>query len=71
MRNNILFVYHYFMMHIHRNEQVALYKTLNLNDRFIDPLPKKSVASYIQSSVRAYHDYLKDKTKGYNYRNNT
>lgn len=71
MRNNILFIYHYFMMHIHRNEQVALYKTLNLNDRFIDPLTKGSVKSYIQSSVRAYYEHLEDKTKGYNYKNET
>lgn len=71
MRNNILFVYHYFMMHIHRNEQVALYKTLNLNDKFIDPLPEKSVKSYVQSSVRAYYEHLEDKTKGYNYKNET
>lgn len=71
MRNNILFVYHYFMMHIHRDEQVALYKTLNLNDKFIEPLPENSVKSYVQSSVRAYYEHLEDRTKGYNYKNDT
>lgn len=71
MRNNILFVYHYFMLHIHRDEKVALYHTLNLNDRFIDPLPENSVKSYIQSSVRAYYEHLEDRRKGYNYKNET
>ena len=44
---------------------------MNLNDKFIDPLPEKSVKSYVQSSVRAYYEHLEDKTKGYNYKNDT
>lgn len=27
--------------------------------------------SYIQSSVRAYHEHLEDRTKGYNYKTET
>lgn len=71
MRNNILFVYHYYMLQIHRNEQVAFYHTLNLNDKFVDPLSERDVKSYVQSSVRAYHEHVEDNNKGYNYKNET
>lgn len=71
MRDKFLFVYHYFMMQIHQVEQVALYYTLNLNDDFVEPLEEKEVKSLVKSSVRAYYDHLEDKTKGYNYKNET
>lgn len=59
------------MMQIHQVEQVALYYTLNLNDDFVEPLEEKEVKSLVKSSVRAYQDHLEDKTKGYNYKNET
>lgn len=51
--------------------EVALYYTLNLNDDFVEPLEEKEVKSLVKSSVRAYYDHLEDKTKGYNYKNET
>nr|MBC9722031.1 hypothetical protein [Lactobacillus sp.] len=71
LRDTILYIYHYYMMQIHHNEQVALYYTLNLNDLFSEPLAEKEVKSYVTSSVRAYYDYQKDRTKGYNFKNET
>lgn len=71
MRDTIIYIYHYFMMHIHRNEDVAMYNTLNLNDLFTMPLPQKEVKSYVKSSVRAYYDKQEDETKGYNFKNTT
>ncbi len=71
MRDKFLFIYHYFMMQIHQVEQVALYYTLNLNEDFVEPLEEKEVKSLVKSSVRAYYDHLEDKTKGYNYKNET
>lgn len=37
----------------------------------VDPLPEGSFKSYIQSSIRAYYEHLEDRTKGYNYKNET
>lgn len=71
MRDTILYIYHYYMMQIHHNEQVALYYTLNLNDLFLQPLTAKDVKSYVKSSERAYHDNKKDRAKGYNFKTAT
>lgn len=71
LRDTILYIYHYYMMQIHHDEQVALYNTLNLNDLFSEPLTVKEVKSYVKSSVRAYHEHKKDRTKGYNFKNET
>lgn len=71
LRDTILYIYHYYMMQIHHNEDVALYYTLNLNDLFSEPLTAKEVKSYVKSSVRAYYEHQKDRTKGYNFKNDT
>lgn len=71
MRNVILYIYHYFMLQIHHDEQVAFYKTLNLNDLFVEPLTEKEVKGYVTSSVRAYYENQDDRTKGYNFKNET
>lgn len=71
MRDTILYIYHYYMMQIHHDAKVALYKTLNLNDLFSAPLSEKEVKSYVKSSERAYEDHKKDRTKGYNFKNET
>lgn len=71
MRDTILYIYHYYMMQIHHDEQVAMYYTLNLNDLFTEPLTAKEVKSYVKSSERAYHEHKKDRTKGYNFKNET
>jgi len=70
-RDTFLYIYHYYMLLIHQDEAVALYKTLNLNDSFSEPLPEKEVKSYVKSSVRAYNEHQKDRTKGYNFKNDT
>lgn len=70
-RDTFIYIYHYYMLQIHRDEKVALYYTLNLNDLFIEPLTEKEVKSYVKSSVNAFKEHLKDKTKGYNFKNDT
>lgn len=70
-RDTFLYIYHYYMLLIHQDDAVALYKTLNLNDSFTQPLTTKEVKSYVSSSVRAYYEHKKDRTKGYNFRNET
>lgn len=71
MRDIFLYIYHYYMLLIHKDEKVALYHTLNINDKLHEPLEKKEVTSYIKSSIKAYYEHLKDKRKGYNFRNET
>ena len=71
LRDTILYIYHYYMMQIHHNEQVVLYYTLSLNDMFTEPLTAKEVKSYVKSSVWAYYEHQKDRSKGYNFKNST
>lgn len=70
-RDTFLYIYHYYMLLIHQDEAVALYKTLNLNDLFVQPLPEKEVKSYLKSSINAYKEHKKDRAKGYNFANDT
>lgn len=70
-RDTILYIYHYYMLLIHKDEQVALYNTLNLNDRFTESLTEKQVKTYVKSSIRAYKEHLEDKKKGYNFKHET
>lgn len=71
LRDTIMYIYHYYMMQIHHDEQVALYYTLNLNDLFSEPLTEKEVKSYVKSSINAYYEHQKDRRKGYNFKNET
>lgn len=55
-RDTLVYIYHYWMLLVHQDEQVAMYHTLNFNDRFLHPLTEDEVKSYVSSSVKMYRD---------------
>lgn len=70
-RNTLLHIYAYQMMLIHKDLNIAKDVTKSLNAKLTEPLSNQEITSLCRSVYKAYQDHLKDKTKGYNYKNET
>lgn len=70
-RNMIVHIYAYQVLLIEKNVHVARDKTKELNNKFTIPLEIESVNEVINTVYKAYQDHLRDKSKGYNYKNQT
>lgn len=62
-RDTVLYIYHYWMLMVHQQEQTALYHTLNLNDLFVEPLSEAEVKSYVSSSVKMFRAIQKQSSE--------
>lgn len=70
-RNTLLHIYAYQMMLIHKDLNVAKDVTKSLNEKLVEPLSNQEITVLCRSVYKAYQNHLKDKVKGYNYKNET
>lgn len=70
-REFILFLYRYYTCLFLKDTDAALESTINLNNKFKQPLTQSEVISATRSAEIAFKRWQEDNTKGYNYRNST
>ncbi len=70
-RNTLLHVYSYQMMLIHKDLNVSRHQTKILNDQLVTPLTDSEIKHVCKSVYKAYQEHLKDRERGYNYKNST
>lgn len=70
-RNTIIHIYAYQVLLIEKNKYVAKAKTEELNSKFDTPLLDRNIREVMETVYKVYQEHLKDRQKGYNYRNKT
>lgn len=78
LRDQVVYIYYYYNLLVHQDKNIALYKTMELNDKFTEPLTREEVKSYIVSADRSAKEKQEGKAPskgykqaGYNFKNET
>lgn len=69
LRDQIIYIYYYYSLLIHRDKHIALFNTKELNAKFVEPLLESEVRSFIVSAERSAMEKIegKEAKSGYKY----
>jgi len=78
LRDQIIYIYYYYNLLVHKDKNIALFNTRELNAKFTEPLLDSEVRSFIVSAERSAEEKLDGqepkagyKYAGYNFKNET
>lgn len=78
LRDHVIYIYYYYNLLVHKDKNIALFNTKELNAKFTEPLEDSEIRSYIVSAERSVKEKEEGKEPpkgykqaGYNFKNET